>query len=118
MLEGGAVSPVAEVAMAVVCNVAAQLALKSGANVQIDRWQTWASPAVLLGVVLYAASFALTLRIYAQFPLSLISPLMAGAIFVLVSAASVVLFSEPITPHKVAGMVLIVGGIVLLSRSA
>ncbi len=105
------------IAAAVLCNVGAQVALKSGATTSL-RWQSLFSPALVAGVALYAVSFVLTIRIYADYPLSVISPLMAGAIFVLVSVASAVFFAEPITASKLAGIALIVAGIALLARSA
>jgi multidrug transporter EmrE-like cation transporter len=43
---------------------------------------------------------------------------MAGAIFVLISAAACLLFGEPFTLVKTTGILLILGGIALLSRSA
>ncbi len=101
---------------AVICNVAAQIALKAGATTDI-RWQHYLSPYPLIGLALYGASFVLTLRIYADYPLSVISPLMAGAIFMLISLASALFFGEAITLHKIAGIVLIVAGIALLSSS-
>lgn len=80
------------VAVAVLCNVSAQVALKMGATTEVTRLQTWLSPAILIGLALYGLSFVLTIRIYASFPLSVISPIMAGAIFSLVALASVVFF--------------------------
>lgn len=106
------------VVIAILCNVGAQIALKMGASTELGRWQTWLSPAILIGLGLYVLSFILTIRIYAQYPLSIISPLMAGAIFLLISLASAILFAEPLTVQKIGGIGLIVGGIALLSQAA
>lgn len=103
---------------AVACNAGAQVALKFGADAGLDRWQSWLSPAILGGLFLYAISFVLTVRVYADFPLSVISPLMAGGIFVLVTLTSALLFAEPVTLLKSAGMCCIVAGIFLLAKSA
>jgi len=106
------------VATAVLCNVSAQVALKMGASTEVTRLQTWLSPAILIGLALYGLSFVLTIRIYASYPLSVISPIMAGAIFSLVSLASVIFFSEPLTLQKVGGIALIVAGMAVISQSA
>ncbi len=102
---------------AIGCNAAAQVALKLGASTELARWQTWLSPAILAGLGLYGASFILTVRVYADYPLGLISPIMAGAIFFLINVLSALVFNEPVTLDKLLGMVLIVAGIALLSRS-
>jgi multidrug transporter EmrE-like cation transporter len=101
---------------AVLCNASAQAALKLGASTELTRWQTWLSPALLAGLVLYGISFVLTVRVYADYPLGIISPLMAGAIFVLINLFSALLFHEPVTLDKVIGIVFIVVGIALLGR--
>ena len=89
-----------------------------GASTEVTRLQTWLSPAILIGLALYGLSFVLTIRIYASYPLSVISPIMAGAIFSLVSLASVIFFSEPLTLQKVGGIALIVAGMAVISQSA
>ena len=101
---------------AVFCNAAAQVALKLGASTELLRWQTWLSPAILIGLALYSLSFVLTVRVYADFPLGIISPLMAGAIFLLINIFSTQFFNEAITLEKVLGLVLIVAGMALLVR--
>ena len=105
------------IVVAVLCNAGAQVALKAGATTSL-RWQSLVSPWLAAGVVLYGISFVATIRIYADYPLSLISPLMAGAIFVLVCLASAAIFAEPIGANKIAGIALIVAGIALLARAA
>jgi multidrug transporter EmrE-like cation transporter len=73
----------------------------------------------LLGaVVLYGLSFVLTALVFARMPLSLISPLMAGAIFVLISLFSFFFLGEPVGAWRLAGMALITLGIVFLARSS
>ena len=104
------------VLLAVLCNAAAQVALKMGSVTEM-RWQSFLTLPVFCGAFLYGIAFILTIRIYADYPLSIISPLMAGAIFLLVGLASNLVFSEPLTVQKLAGMALIVAGIGLLSGS-
>ena len=81
-------------------------------------WRQWVDPSLMAAVALYGISFALTALVFARLPLSVASPLMAGAIFVLIALLSAVVLHEPIGAGKLAGMVLILAGIALLSRSA
>ncbi len=105
------------VVAAILCNATAQLTLKAGAVADL-RWQIFLTPSLLTGVVLYGISFLLTIKIYAKYPLSVISPLMAGAIFMLVSLGSALFFSEPVTLQKTIGIVLILAGIGVLAGTA
>lgn len=104
--------------VAIACNAGAQVALKFGASDALHRWQAWFSPSILGGLLLYGISFMLTVRVYADFPLGVISPVMAGGIFMLITLASVLLFGEALTLGKIAGMGCIVVGILLLAKSA
>jgi multidrug transporter EmrE-like cation transporter len=56
-------------------------------------------------------------RVYAANPLSVASPIMAGAIFLLIALVSALVLGEGMGMQKVAGIGLIILGIVLLSRS-
>jgi multidrug transporter EmrE-like cation transporter len=106
------------VVLAIIFNASAQVLLKAGAGADLARWQSWLTPFILIGLGLYGLSFVLTVRIYAYYPLGVISPLMAGAIFLLINIAAVVFFAEPLTLQKVGGIALIVAGISLLSYGA
>lgn len=106
------------VAITVVCNALAQLMMKRAGVQDAFNWRHWVEPTLLTAVALYGLSFILTALVFARLPLSLASPLMAGAIFVLVSLFSVVFLAETIAPLRLAGMAFIVLGIVLLARSA
>lgn len=102
---------------AILCNVAAQLALKSAAVRGGDPAAAWSSPALLAALLLYGLSFVLTVRIFALYPLSIISPIMAGAIFLCVALGAAVLFAEPLTLQKIVGIGVIVSGIAILARA-
>lgn len=102
--------------LAILCNVGAQVALKAGAASDM-RWQSFISLPVFAGALLYGIAFILTIRIYADYPLSIISPLMAGAIFLLIALVSALLFGEPLGARKFAGMALIIAGIGFLASS-
>ena len=73
---------------------------------------------LLSAVGLYGLSFALTALVFARFPLSMISPLMAGAVFVLISLFSVAFLGESLGATRIAGMACVAVGIALLARSA
>lgn len=103
--------------VAVLCNAGAQVFLKIGAPADGRPWHESINIAVISGLLLYIVSFILTIRIYAHFPLSVVSPLMAGAIFVAVSISASLLLAEPIGPAKIGGMVLIFFGIILLTQA-
>ena len=106
------------VGAAVLCNVFAQLLMKIANVTDAFSWRQWLEPALFGAVVLYGLSFILTALVFARLPLSLISPLMAGAIFLLISVFSVVFLRESLDAFRLGGMACILAGIVLLSRSA
>ncbi len=104
------------VAAAVLCNASAQLLMKVAHITDAFSWRQWIEPALLAAVALYGLSFILTALVFARLPLSLISPLMAGAIFVLISFFSVVFLRESLDVFRLGGMACILAGIFLLSR--
>jgi multidrug transporter EmrE-like cation transporter len=106
------------VAVAVGCNAFAQFLMKRAAVVDALSLRHWLAPDLLLALALYGVSFLVTALAYARLPLSLASPLMAGAVFVLVSLLSVVFLSESLGPLRLAGMVCVLVGIALLVWSA
>ena len=95
--------------LAVVLNVAAQLALKL-ANGNLMSWQLGSA------LVFYCASFLLTLKIYAVNALSLAAPLMAGLTFVLTPLAAVLILGEQFGGGRLLGIGLILAGILVISR--
>lgn len=105
--------------VSVLCNVGAQLAMKYGGQVPSasDALAPWRSPWLLGAVMLYGLSFLLTVKVVAVNPLSVASPAMAGSTFFLVTLMSWLLLGESMGLQKLAGITLIVGGIVLLSRT-
>ena len=113
---GGVMKSLILVILAVCCNAGAQVALKQAAMGELGHWQAWFKPSLFLGAGLYVTSFIVTVKVYADYDLSLISPVMAGAIFVLVTIAAHFLFAESLTFSKLAGIACIVAGIALLAR--
>ena len=105
------------VLVAVLCNASAQVLMKRGGVTHAGDWHQWITFNLVGAASLYVVSFAITPIVYSRMPLSLISPLMAGAIFVLISVASVALLGESLNVLRVAGMACVLVGIYLLSRS-
>ena len=105
------------VLVAVICNATAQVLMKRGGVTHAGDWHQWITLNLIGAASLYAVSFAITPIVYARMPLSLISPFMAGAIFVLISAASVMLLGEHLNGLRLAGMGCVLLGIYLLSQS-
>ena len=106
------------VVIAVGCNAFAQFLMKRAAVVDALSLRHWLAPDLLLALALYGVSFLVTALAYARLPLSLASPLMAGAVVVLVSLLSVVFLAESLGPLRLAGMACIVVGSALLVWSA
>lgn len=102
--------------IAVLCNVSAQVLMKFAGKLDLKIWSNWFSLYLIAAVICYGLSFLLTVKVFSQNALSIASPLMAGATFVLIALASMALFSEAFTWQKAAGMALIALGIFLLSR--
>jgi small multidrug resistance pump len=105
-------------AAAVVCNASAQLLMKKAGISDAFSIRQWMAPSLAAAVLVYGLSFVLTALVFARLPLSLISPLMAGAIFVLISVFSVAFLGESLGALRLTGMACILVGIVLLARSA
>ena len=103
--------------LAVLCNVAAQLAMKFAGRdgAATTGLAAWLSPWLPGAVALYAVSFLLTVRVFAVNPLSVASSAMAGATFVLIALASTVLLHEAMGLQKLLGMGLILLGILLVT---
>ncbi len=106
------------VGAAVLCNASAQLLMKVANITDAFSWRQWLEPALMAAVVVYGLSFILTALVFARLPLSMISPLMSGAIFVLISIFSVLFLRESLDAFRLGGMACILAGIVLLSWNA
>lgn len=110
---------------AILCNVAAQIALKQSGQhshplFSVPPLPGWLAellnPWIWLGLVSYAISFWLTIIVYRAFPLSIITPLMAASTIVLTVLTAAWLFAEPLGYCRVAGIGLIIVGIFLITR--
>jgi multidrug transporter EmrE-like cation transporter len=116
-VSGAAWSTWALAAAAALCNALAQLLMKKAHITNAGDLAQWLAPAPVGSLALYGVSFVLTALVFARLPLSVISPLMAGAIFVLISLFSTLVLGESLSPLRWTGMALILAGIALLTRS-
>lgn len=70
---------------------------------------------VISGVLLYGISFVLYTYLIAKYDLGYIVPLTTALVYILIFTASYFIFHEVFTAAKVAGIVLIVAGLILLN---
>lgn len=73
------------------------------------------NPLTVLGVGLYGASFLIYTYLITKFDLGYIVPLTTGFVYILIFAASYIIFKEVFTATKIAGISLILCGIILLN---
>lgn len=69
----------------------------------------------IAGIVLYGISFMLYIYLISKFQLGYIIPLATACVYVVIFIGSYVVFKETFTPLKIAGIALIILGIILLS---
>lgn len=104
--------------VAIFCNALAQFAMKhAGRDGIAASGGGWFSYWLLSAVAFYGLSFLLTIRVYAANPLSVASPLMVGGTFLLIVLGGWLAFGESISITKLIGIMFILSGIVILSRS-
>jgi multidrug transporter EmrE-like cation transporter len=113
----------------VALNAAAQLLLKaatrsSGVLVSDGGQVSWSAAAELLravplwiGLSFYGVSVILWLGALSRVPVSIAYPMLSIG-YVVNAVAAVFLFSEALTAGKVAGILLIVAGVIVLARAA
>ena len=69
-----------------------------------------------IGVVLYAFASIVWFRVIATEPLSIAYPVLVSLTFVAVTAGALIFFDESLDTRKIAGMLLIIVGIYLVSQ--
>lgn len=67
----------------------------------------------LVGTILYVASFILWMIILQKFPLTYISPISYGIMFIVMSILSYFILSETITAMQIVGIITIIIGVVI-----
>jgi multidrug transporter EmrE-like cation transporter len=78
--------------------------------------RTVLSPTVVLGGVLYAASFCVWLLALRRYPATTVYPLFVGAGFIGIALGGWLVLGESLGPMRVAGTAVVLTGIVLLTR--
>ena len=72
-------------------------------------------PFFFFGFLLYLVAALVWFRIIAAAPLAIAYPLMVSVTFIAVTGGAVLIWGEPLTAQKVAGLILILAGIFLVS---
>lgn len=110
--------------VAIFSNVSAQISLRYGMrNININRSSKFFEKVlevsgnryVWQGLLLYGVSFTLYLYILSKFEVSYIYPIITASIFILLITFSSLLLNEPITVKKIAGIFIIIIGIIIAS---
>ena len=111
------------VALGVVLNVSAQIAIKwavqGSGQLSLADVGTLArlcvNPAIILGLVLYALSVVNWMVVLSRLDLGVAYPAMSVG-YVISYLAGVWLFHEPVSGVRIAGILIIILGVVLLTR--
>jgi multidrug transporter EmrE-like cation transporter len=69
---------------------------------------------VCTALILYGLSFVLSIRIYEDSKLHIVTPVFMGLVFVIVAILSFVLFKEPVTSRNLFGIILVLAGIYMI----
>jgi small multidrug resistance pump len=73
------------------------------------NWPFW------LGLILYGSAFLLYAAALAHFPLNVAHPILTSGAIATVAILSVLIFNEPFTGTKMAGVVLVAAGVILIT---
>src|SRR5687767_4919130 len=83
-------------------------AVNSKLQLNLNAW-------IITGIALYGVSFLLYTYLIAKFDLGYIVPLTTAMVYIIIFTASYFIFDEVFTALKIAGIVLIVSGLMLLN---
>ena len=99
--------------------VALKWGTKAGAPIHSvdNKLQFNLNYSVVGGILLYGLSFLLYIYLISKYDLGYIVPLTTALVYIIIFTASYFIFHEVFTAIKIAGIVLIVGGLVLLNLS-
>ena len=123
--EGAPMRGIPLILCAVLLGAAGQVIMKRGMQIygEVSAGNVWRQlipilkvPQVTLGLLCYAVSAVLWIAVVSKFDLSLAYPMVSVA-YVAVFVASWLLFGENISAVRLAGLVLIVAGVLAISRS-
>ncbi len=69
----------------------------------------------LAGLAMYVCSFLIYMGLVSKIQLSYLAPISTGVVYVLTLAAALFIFHEPVTVLKMAGVFLVLCGIILMN---
>ena len=97
-----------------------KLGSKTGAPIAVDnhRLKFNITAYTVSGIVLYGISFISYLYLISKYNLGYIIPLTTGLVYILIFTSSYFIFNEVFSLIKIAGILLIIIGLVLLNISA
>lgn len=103
----------------ILCNVAGNLLVKQFSTTSEIRnlWDYVALPFVL-GIAAFGIGVMLYGRALREIPIVMAYPIQVGACILIIAAFAVAVFGERIGARDAFGIVLVIGGIALLSRMA
>lgn len=99
----------------------ALLLVKTGSSdgglVQIinDKARLVITPTLIAGMLLYGLSFLIYIYLVSKFDLGYIIPLTTAMVYIVVFISSAMFLKEAYTPLKIAGICLIVTGVLLIN---
>lgn len=79
--------------------------------------KTFTRPQILIGMVLYVASFLMWLGLLSMMDISIVYPVFVSAAFIIVTIASIILFNESVSAIRIVGIGVVVLGIAIVSIS-
>ena len=114
--------------ISVISNVTANILLKSGVKkaggfalsketLASDLAKAALNPFIIGGLILYAFSFTLWLRVLSISDLSKAYPIFVTCVFILTTAGSVIFLKETVTFMRVVGITILIAGIFIVARS-
>lgn len=70
----------------------------------------------IAGIILYGISFTTYIYLLSRYDLGYIIPLVSAFVYLIIFVASYFIFKESFTPAKIAGITMIIVGLILLQK--
>lgn len=100
---------------AVLCGVASQFLLKAGADAP-DFFSQLFRPMTIAGLAGYGVAAVLYMLALRKLPVSIAYPSVSFS-YVIVAVLAHLFFNEPLGWQQMAGIVLVIGGVILLNQT-
>lgn len=105
--------------LGIASNASASILIKLAMNGNGNLTSILKNPVLWLGLAFYGGAFLLYTFALKLFPLNVAHPVLTSGALLTVTAASVVVFHEPLPPTTLLGLAFLVVGVVLIAlRSA